>query len=210
MSKHQKHTVATDALETLGTFPIPDNSGRDAIHLAVEPVLAGEKMAAGDRIRSENGIAYRIYRYDNNEATGIVDPFVSGIIQPGEKFWLVVLPRTITSLRHVWSHPLFPEEPVSSYHADADDHYVASPSEQWLRDYARQIDEPFEDLISAAGRFVARGDYFYGTACGDPGDEYYGKFEGESTHPDFWRHYQAFKSVDVPKDKQRSFFTCSC
>lgn len=50
----QTHKVATDALETLGTHPIPDNSGRDAIHLAVEPVVAGEVLYPGQRI----GLAY--------------------------------------------------------------------------------------------------------------------------------------------------------
>lgn len=36
-----KRSVSTDALETLGTI-IDDRAGRDAIHLAVEPVHAGE------------------------------------------------------------------------------------------------------------------------------------------------------------------------
>lgn len=37
-----KRSVATDALETLGTI-IDDKQKRDAIHLAVEPVVAGER-----------------------------------------------------------------------------------------------------------------------------------------------------------------------
>ena len=38
-----KRSVATDALETLGTI-IDDTQKRDAIHLAVEPVVAGERL----------------------------------------------------------------------------------------------------------------------------------------------------------------------
>ena len=39
----QTHTVATDALATLGTI-IDETAGRDAIHLAVEPAVAVEKL----------------------------------------------------------------------------------------------------------------------------------------------------------------------
>lgn len=203
----QTHKVATDALETLGTFPIPDNSGRDAIHLAVEPAVAGIPLRAGERVKFEDGKAILA----DDDATGIVDPFITGMVRPGERFWFVVLPRTITSLRHVWSHPLFPEEGAAAYHADADEHYVAaSPAEQWLRDYAKQIDENFDDLMEAADGWVRSGEYFYGAPQGTPGDVYFGKFEGESTHRDFWPNYEAYRQTEVPKDKQRSFFTCSC
>lgn len=204
---NQTHNVATDALETLGTFPIPDNSGRDAIHLAVEPAIAGARLRPGERAKIEDGIAVPAA----HDATGIVDPFLDGLVQSGQRFWFVVLPRTITSLRHVWSHPAFPE--AASYHTDADEHYVApqTVAERWLRDYAKRIDEPFDNLIDAAKRFVKRGDYFYGTRVNDEdGDGYFGKFEGQETHPEFWRHYQDYTWTVVPDEKQRSFFTCSC
>jgi hypothetical protein len=40
-------SVATDALATLGTI-IDDTQKRDAIHIAVEPVIAGERLRPGD------------------------------------------------------------------------------------------------------------------------------------------------------------------
>jgi hypothetical protein len=196
---HQTHKVATDALETLGTHPIPDNSGRDAIHLAVEPVIAGHVLSPGQRIKIDGGFAVAAA----HDATGIVDPFLIGLVQSGQKFWFVVLPRTITSLRHVWSHPDFPEEgPAAS---------PVSASEQWLREYAQRIDEPFEALIDGADKWVANGSYFYGSPVGsDPSDMYFGNLEGIGTDPAFWLHYEAYRQTTVPQEKQRSFFTCSC
>lgn len=45
-------SISTDALATLGT--IIKDGGRDAIHLAVEPVIAGEELRpAADIIDSE-------------------------------------------------------------------------------------------------------------------------------------------------------------
>ncbi len=97
-----KRTVATDALETLGTI-IDETASRDAIHLAVEPVIAGELLHPGQKVFASKGIAIIATKY----ALGIVDPFLKQDVLPGQRFWLVVNPGQITSLRHVWTHPHF-------------------------------------------------------------------------------------------------------
>lgn len=195
-------TMATDAVATIGML-IPEDAGRDAIHLATEPVIAGERLFAGQHIGflpdGTVGAAAA-------EKLGIVDPFLTAPIFPGERFWLVVYPRTITSLRHVWSHPAFMPVEVSTAAQPAAPGSTMEASERWLRDYAEQIDETFTTLMCAADSFVQGGDYFLGSEQ----DGYHGKFEGESTHPDFWEHYQIYRGVDVPADDQRSFFSCSC
>jgi hypothetical protein len=106
-----KRKVATDALESLGTILSGEhlNSGRDAIHLAVEPVTAGETLYAGQQIGLVKGEGGFVATTKAKKKLGIVDPFIVGPVPTGNKFWLVVFPRTITSLRHVWSHPDFPE-----------------------------------------------------------------------------------------------------
>lgn len=111
MSNTDKRTPHTDALDSLGTI-LNGTEHRDAIHLGVEPVIAGMPLIAGDRIGIKDGKAYRLKsRYDRGSLKymGIVDPFLSIPIQVDERFWLVVPPRTITSLRHVWEHPDFPK-----------------------------------------------------------------------------------------------------
>lgn len=98
-------TVTTDALETLGTV-LTTPQKRDAIHLAVIPVIADELLSPSDPISQVNGKAFR-----DKEGLGIVDPFVSRNIAKGEHFWMIIKPRLITSLRHVWEHPAFDDEP---------------------------------------------------------------------------------------------------
>jgi hypothetical protein len=100
-----KRSVHTDALETLGMIHFKPEA-RDAIHLAVEPVTAGEDLLPGEHIGLYvDGTAHKDLRH-----IGIVDPFLpkSGV-KKGQRFWLVVYPRMVTSLRHVWDHPDFPK-----------------------------------------------------------------------------------------------------
>lgn len=74
--------------------------GRDAVHIAVLPATAGEKLWAGYRVGWENGVATTA-----TEAIGIVDPFIEGPVLKGQRFYLCLFPNTVTSLRHVWVHP---------------------------------------------------------------------------------------------------------
>jgi hypothetical protein len=110
-------SVSTDALATLGTI-IDASQKRDAIHLAVEPVVAGESLMPGDHITVEDGIATAT---ETGAGLGIVDPFLKGRVRKGERFWFVMYPRMVHSLRHVWSHPAFvdePEQPAKEVRAD--------------------------------------------------------------------------------------------
>lgn len=95
---------------TLGTI-IDDQQKRDAIHLAVEPAVAGEGMGPGDDVTICDGTAWRADEGDEDAPLGIVDPFLKSRVRKGERFWVVLYPRTIQSLRHVWTHPALPDEP---------------------------------------------------------------------------------------------------
>jgi len=197
------HTVATDALATLGTI-IDKTAGRDAIHLAVEPVEAGEKLFPGQHISLSDGVAAA-----SGKLVGIVDPYLPGPVFPGQMFWLVVYPRQITSLRHVWEHPAFPpasDKPTCPQGQDAPANGKAE-AERWLRNYANEIDENFVTLMDAAESFIDHDEYYLGDYNEDG---YRAKFEGETLPDEFWEHYQIYKGVVVPEDKRYSFFSCAC
>ena len=85
---------------------------RDAVHIAVAPVVAGCCLSPGEHVGLDaDGRASRAV----SGHIGIVDPFLRCPVQKGERFWLFLYPGTVTSLRHVWTHPAFtvkvPKEP---------------------------------------------------------------------------------------------------
>lgn len=109
-------TPSTDALETLGMIHFKPEH-RDAIHLAVDPVIASHGLAVGSKIGIIDGVAYltgspmadtTVGGEGKVPYHGIVDPFLPRAPVFGETFWFVMAPRLVTSLRHVWEHPDFP------------------------------------------------------------------------------------------------------
>lgn len=111
MSNADSRSPSTDALDTLGMIHWKDE-GRDAIHLAVEQVYASQELEVGARIGIVHGVAYLVGTLINGKEVpyhGIVDPFLSRSVKEGERFWFVMKPREVRSLRHVWEHPDFPE-----------------------------------------------------------------------------------------------------
>ncbi len=86
----------------LGTLPEP-NQFRDAIHIAIAPMIAAHCIPPGYHV----GINEKGEAGDFKPYVGIVDPFLDRWVDPGEKFWLCLYPGSVTSLRHVWSHPSF-------------------------------------------------------------------------------------------------------
>lgn len=128
MSNADSRTPSTDALDTLGMIHWKPEK-RDAIHLAVEAVQASEPLKPGQRIGIVDGVAYpegRMHFYPVKEEGhvegvnrvgfvkkpvpyhGIVDPFLTTEVATGQRFWFVMKPREVRSLRHVWEHEDFP------------------------------------------------------------------------------------------------------
>jgi hypothetical protein len=201
-----KRKVTTDALETLGTV-IGLDEKRDAIHLAVEPIEAAAKLYPGQDVGIVEGKASATAE----TKLGIVDPFLKSAVLPGERFWLVVYPRQIQSLRHVWSHPGFEDEAAPASGREA--------SEKWLREWCEGEDTPgYERTMEALratleGRtpeFVKEDEDWMGFTW----DEDYLHFRGTDAHAEipqiFWRHVEVVLGVTIPMDRRADSFSCSC
>ena len=188
-----KRSVKTDALDTLGMV-IDDLQKRDAIHLAVEPVVAARKLHPGQDVGLVNGMADI-----SDKPIGIVDPFLKGPVAKGDRFWLVVYPRQITSLRHVWTHPDIPETAA----ATPREVLVKQASEAWLRNFVETNDCPdYETLIAKA------------LDNGDSWDPAYLAFNGVDAHgdipPEFWDHVEVVTGKKIPRQARAQYFSCSC
>jgi len=180
-----KRSVSTDALETLGTI-IDEKEKRDAIHLAVLPVVAGESLRPGEAIGLDTDNCAR----KALDGLGIVDPFLKATVRTGERFWMILKPRLVTSLRHVWTHPAFPEE----IQGDIED------AKRDLERIAGEVDCEFEKLIQGAHDWLDSGDYL------SEG----GRWEGTWLPDEFWPAFEIYTGRKVPKDQRDSFFSCSC
>lgn len=194
-----KRKVSTDALETLGTKIGPDEK-RDAIHLAVIPVKAKFTLSAGDHVNSK-GEPFMPY-------VGIVDPFLTQEIKPGEHFWLVIYPRQITSLRHVWSHPSFPEEKGEPMKLD----YTPEASEKWLRNWVRNSECPSYEFLLEIGRTGYIATNADDDDCGGRADEEYLTVYGSDASGEIpgevWDHVE--NVIGRPVTQRPQWFSCAC
>lgn len=190
----EDRSVHTDALHTLGTI-IDDKQGRDAIHLAVEPVIAGERLKPGQDVGLKDGVAIW-----DTDWLGIVDPFLKNPVQKGERFWLVVYPRQITSLRHVWEHPGFPAQVISEAPSK-------SESEKWMRAWAMEHTSYDYYGSDDGGKLSEDGAYSFAINAGH--NLSVGPYEDARDHIDneWWAHWEAITGC---RGQRGEYFSCSC
>lgn len=180
-------------------FTPSENAHRDAIHIAVIPLVAGETLLRGTLIRHENGTAIAT----NEDGVGIVDPFLQKpLVERGTRFWCFLLPNTVTGMRHHWAHPKFDEleeavpPPVSPQTKEENRKWIADFCDRWNIDY--------DQLIEAATgktewRYVSTG-----------GNQVY-KDEMGDEYNEFWRRFEEMTNQQYSDDhKDGMYFTCSC
>ena len=196
MTKVTKRQVSTDALETLGTI-IDDTQKRDAIHLAVFPVEAAHNLQPGDDVAVINGVATS----KKGKKVGIVDPFLKEPVLRGERFWLVLYPRMVTSLRHVWSHPDFADDtdqtaiPATSVKSSE-----VVEAEKYLDVIANGASLTRNALIDGAREYKEYGEYMIQG----------GKWESFSVGEESWAAYDIVTGETTSENKRNNFFSCSC
>jgi hypothetical protein len=184
-------------LRSLGKI-ITDPQGKDAVHIAVAPVVANQTLQPGQHVGFVESNAEAVGK--SKQPIGIVDPFMRDAIHAGQRFWLFLYPGTITSLRHEWTHPAFGAVSATN---DSD-------AEKAIRRIAEKMDIGYHSLMNGADEWLRTHDGKWG---GDYVTEY-GSEHWRDTFPalsaEFWRNYEIVRGVTVPDDRKESFFSCSC
>lgn len=178
-----------DTQHSIGTI-LQTEMERDAIHIAVAPVVAAEQLAPGQRVALSDDGANKVIA--SQAAIGIVDPFLSGIVFPGQRFFMFLLPNTITSLRHNWTHPAFEAAPSRA-------------SERWMREWA--MEHMSEDYDGDGEKLNA--DAAYANAIEAGHSKSVGPHEDARVHIDdeWWSHWEAITGQRGDRD---NYFRCSC
>lgn len=168
---------------------------RDAVHIAVLPVTAGEDMWRGQSVRIIDPNASEIVVHSGPPSIGIIDPFLTGNVMRGQRVWLLLYPNTITSIRHDWTHPVFGRTGA------------VKAAEEWMREFAEQANLSYRDVMQA-GRysladdsyFVQRGETFARDLMGDP-----------ATRIAYWKNFGILTGTAITeKQEEHPVFTCAC
>lgn len=178
----------------LGQRPVASQE-RDAVHVAIIPAVAGERLRPGQQVElTKEGLAVSVVQY---VGLGVVDPFLFGDVLTGERFWLMLWPGAITSLRHEWTHPRFPLPGSESTTREQ-----RKESEEWLNSHARRYLVDVDDLIEMAtnGEGIV-----YGT---DAGRDWGAVEENVAV---FWMHIERVTGRRFAQDyRDTIYFSCSC
>lgn len=78
---------------------------KDAAHVAVICVKAGERLVPGAKVGFTSDFDFETVGVRTKKVIGVVDPFLTEMVEIGEKFWLCLQPGTTNALRHEWDHP---------------------------------------------------------------------------------------------------------
>lgn len=170
-----------------------EETGRDAIHVAVLSAVANKRLVPGQHV----GFVDSNKSFMSPEAEtliGIVDPFLTKSVFPDERFWVFLYPNTITGLRHNWTHPI-----VDGDVAEEVD------SEQWLREFAEEAALGYISMLGYIENYVKTGEHWTEFDSEIAIDAYSARDEDE-----FWHHVKNVTGMDKPSDGRDSPFSCSC
>lgn len=179
---------------------ITTHQEKDAIHIAIVPVVIGENMFPGTPIVlaedfKETG---RVIRAVDKLPIGVIDPFYYDEFREAQRAWLFLNPGSIISLRHEWTHPLLVDDETRN------------KSEKWLRDFCESHDCPRYETVMRAVQDDFDSDDDYGRSGYI--DEDYLHFSGRDAHgkipSEFWDHVEIVLGKRV--DYKPKYFSCSC
>lgn len=190
--------MSDETILMLGKLIEDPNYGRDAIHIAVAPRIAAERLSPGQHV----GLIGTDHAGRTGEPVGIVDPFLRAAVMKGERFFLFLYPATITSLRHEWTHPAFAQQAANAFNGGGE-YAPKAEAEKWLRVFASEWGMQYQDMIdgaSSGGGITARDRDIHSWSELEPGEE-----------QQFWRHLETVTGQKFNSHhREETYFSCSC
>lgn len=180
----------------VGTL-IDATAQRDAIHMAIAPIIADADYAPGTHVGFMDDGRVGI---GAEKKLGIIDPFLKRVVRENERCYIFLYPQTVTGMRHHWEHPAFEGRELTHTPTEI------AASKLWLEEYVRRVCPYDNDMIdSGYVSFIRRAEegeiFYHGTDCHGPGDV-----------EDAWDLYHHLSIVLGRKIDQGSIsvFSCSC
>lgn len=181
-----------ETLKALGKL-VPDEMARDAVHVAVVPMLAAISLKPGQHVGTDGH--GRISASEPH--IGVVDPYLRAPLKAGDRCWLFLYPGSITSLRHEWTHPALgaTAAPASG---------SKSASEQWMRKWA--MEHVSEDYYGE-GKKSEDDALKYAIEAGR--NQHIGPYESARDYIDneWWSHWEIITGQRGDRD---AYFSCGC
>lgn len=169
---------------------ITGDSHRDAIHVAVAPVVAAENLRPGQEIGFVDEAKTAVGH--STKPLGIVDPYLKAEVRRGQQFYILLFQNTVTGMRHEWQHPDFPAGSLVDRGA----------AKQFVEGVAARVGLTFGELMDAAEGWARHHDYTYENT------ESYKDVPYE-TWREFWKQFEVLTGLR-PDDVESHPFTCSC
>lgn len=183
---------------TLGKL-IDETAQRDAIHIAIAPVIASQSLMPGEHCGLIAGSDNTAGGAACTRPIGIVDPFLTQRIEAGERFYLFLYPQTVTGMRHHWSHPAFATAPAGNQQIAND---PEDKHRRVIEDAGKECGGfDYDDMMGIADEYANHGEYYH---MGQ--NERYKNFE---RWDDFWNAYTAIRGCKAPEYASAPF-SCSC
>lgn len=165
---------------------------RDACHIAVYPVTAGQVLLPGEHI----GLRPDGKAGESANPIGVVDPFLKEGVREDQKFWMFLYPGSINSLRHDWTHPVLDKkDAVSTKKQEA---------EAYLRKFAKHVGFTYEGLLETLSDLYVDGNAYGGD---DATADMLGEYKMELMNA-----YYAVTGKEPMDDGDLddAYFTCAC
>lgn len=189
------------------------NEERDAIHIAILPVIAGDDyMYAAEEVGfvyGSNSIVKSKPSVYGLATVGIIDPFLKDSVKKGDRVWMFMLPGTITGLRHNWAHPA-----VDTVQA------ASGESEAWLRKFADSWNFDYDEMIAIASKGTVKKNLQVGSLGSIEIDTEWITARGVDLHSRselgedyalFWQHMEALTGQKFDEaHREKVGWSCSC